>query len=100
MNWLNQHWSGFQYYSENISDIQNINLTNKEIKIPKPETMMLSANPAARTKYQVLLRRLGVYSGGKCSWFSLRKNGTPILFVGPQKFNPSLVSSFAILSGN
>lgn len=49
MNWLNQLQRGFQDYLEDISDIQNVNLTNRETKIPRPKPMMPNVKLTART---------------------------------------------------
>lgn len=77
---------------EDIPDIQNTNLTNKETKISRPETKMTGIKKQLPDpECQVLLRRLryiGVEVGG--SRLSLRKNGKPLLFVGPWKFNTNL----------
>lgn len=62
--WTVQHWCDFRNYLEDISDIQNTNLTNKETKIPRPETMMPSIKATART-WMPTVAQVKVHGGGK-----------------------------------
>lgn len=60
-----QNWWDFQKYLEDISDIQNTNLTNKETKIPRPEIMMPSIKATARTWMPNVAQKVKVHAGKK-----------------------------------
>lgn len=73
MNWLNQLQRGFQDYLEDISDIQNVNLTNRETKIPRPKPMMPNVKLTARTWTPSVVQEVKVRGEKKVSRPSLRK---------------------------
>lgn len=67
--WLPEEETYVRHSRHCISDIQNINLTNKETKISRPKTMM--QNQVLAPESQVLLRKFQNKTK-KETWF--RKN--------------------------